>query len=283
MSSPLDQWLEREGIQRWGVLEQHTQVLKACLDDMISPSEAAKELVDTAASSSDPSDTVYRLWNLLFHAAAALPAYIDHIVQLTLAIRRVPPSPENPNSLCYTVWSHWQDAHSFYYTWRTLRPFSSPDSLTGAEQWNNFTIFSANLVQHGDEMAMRQIGITAFFDLRDALETTLETRTRDMPHSAIVTPSQSLETDIVAAAQWVRYAGFRLLQLHNTLFGEGWIKSLSKKTEFWNGEPGFSQARWEFWTERFEERAIGDQTSKDARRVAKEATRVIRANLGERT
>jgi hypothetical protein len=165
MSSPLDQWLEREGIQRWGVLEQHTQVLKACLDDMISPSEAAKELVDTAASSSDPSDTVYRLWNLLFHAAAALPAYIDHIVQLTLAIRRVPPSPENPNSLCYTVWSHRRDAHSFYYTRRTLRPFSSPDSLTGAEQWNNFTIFSANLVQHGDEMAMRQIGITAFFDL----------------------------------------------------------------------------------------------------------------------
>jgi hypothetical protein len=104
-----------------------------------------------------------------------------------------------------------------------------------------------------------------------------------MPHSAIVTPSQSLETDIVAAAQWVRYAGFRLLQLHNTLFGEGWIKGLSKKTEFWNGEPGFSQARWELWTERFEKRAIGDQTSKDARRVAKEATRVIRANLGERT
>jgi hypothetical protein len=283
MLSPLDQWLEREGVKRWDVLEEHTQVLKSCLDDTISLGDATKELVDTAASSSDPSDTAYRLWNLLFHAAAALPAYIDQIVHLTLAVRNVHPSPGSPNKLSYTIWSHWQDTHSYYYTWRTLRPFSSPDSLTSAEQWTNFITFSAKLVQHGDEMVMRQIGITAFFDMRDALETTLETRTRDLPHNAVVTPSQSLETDIVAAAQWVRHAGFKLLQLHNAFFGEGWIKGLSKKTEFWDGAPGFSQARWKFWAERFEERAIGDQTSKDARKAAREATLVIRANLGERT
>jgi hypothetical protein len=276
MSSPLDQWIEREGIHRWGVLEQHTRVLKTCLDGTISPSDAAKELVDTAASSSDPSDTAYRLWNLLFHAVASLPAYIDHMVQLILAIRRVSPSPESPNSLSYTLWSHWQDTHSFYYTWRTLRPFSSPDNLTGAEQWINFAMFSAKLVQYDDEMAMRQIGIAAFFDLRDALETTLETRRGDLPKNAIVTPEQSSETDIITAAQWVIHASPRILHLHNAFFGEGWIKGLSKKTEFWDGEPGFSPARWKFWAGRFEERAIGDQTSKDARKAAKKAACVIR-------
>jgi hypothetical protein len=273
MPFPLDQWLDREGVGRWGALEQHTQVLKALLQGLVSPSDAAKELVDTASSSSDPSDTAYRLWNLLFHAAASLPAYIDQIVQLALAIRRVPPSPESPNKLTYTLWSHWQGVHSFYYTWRTLRP-SSPNSLTGAEQWINFTNFSAKLVQHGDEMAMRQIGISGFFDLRDALETKPETRTRNLPTNAIVTAKQLLETDTVTAAQWVIYAGFKFLDVHNDFFGEAWTKGLSKKTDLWDGGLGFSRGRWKAWAERFDEH----QTE-----AAKEAASVIRTHLGEST
>jgi hypothetical protein len=278
MLSPLDQWLECEGVGRWGALEQHTRVLKTSLQDQIRPLDAAKELVDTASLSSDPSDTAYRLWNLLFHAAASLPAYIDHIVQLTLAIRRVPSNRESPNKPTYTLWSHWQDVHSYYYTWRTLRP-SSPDSLTGAEQWINFTIFSAKLVHHGDEMAMRQIGISGFFDLRDALETTLETRTRDLPKNAIVTAKQSLENDVLAAAQWVIFADSKFLHVHNDFFGDAWTRGWSKKTDLWDGEPGFSQARWRFWTGRFDELATEEETSE----AVKEAASVIRTHLAENT
>jgi hypothetical protein len=278
MQFSLDQLLEREGVGRWDVLEQHTRVLKMSLQDQISPPDAAKELVDTASLSSDPSDTTYRLWNLLFHAAASLPTYIDHIVQLTLAIRRVPCNPESPNKLYNTLWSHWQDVHSYYYTWRTLKP-SSPTSSTGAEQWINFTIFSAKLVKYGDEMAMRQIGISGFFDLRAALETTLETRTRDLPKNAIVTAKQSLENDILAAAQWIIYAGSKLLKIHNDFFGDAWIKGLSKKTDLWDGEPGFSQARWRFWAERFDEWETEEETSE----AVKEAASVIRTHLAENT
>jgi hypothetical protein len=278
MLSPLDQWLECERVGRWGALEQHTRVLKTSLQDQIRPLDAAKELVDTASLSSDPSDTAYRLWNLLFHAAASLPAYIDHIVQLTLAIRRVPSNRESPNKPTYTLWSHWQDVHSYYYTWRTLRP-SSPDSLTGAEQWINFTIFSAKLVHHGDEMAMRQIGISGFFDLRDALETTLETCTRDLPKNAIVTAKQSLENDVLAAAQWVIFADSKFLHVHNDFFGDAWTRGWSKKTDLWDGEPGFSQARWRFWTGRFDELATEEETSE----AVKEAASVIRTHLAENT
>jgi hypothetical protein len=278
MQFSLDQLLEREGVGRWDVLEQHTRVLKMSLQDQISPPDAAKELVDTASLSSDPSGTAYRLWNLLFHAAASLPAYIDHIVQLTLAIRRVPPRPESPNKLSYTLWSHWQDVHSYYYTWRTLRP-SLPNSLTGAEQWINFAIFSAKLVHHGDGMAMRQIGISGFFDLRDALETTLETRTRDLPKNAIVTAKQSLENDTVAAAQWVILADSKFLDVHNVFFGEAWIKGLSKKTDLWDGEPGFSRERWEFWAERFDEWVAEEEASE----AVKEAASVICIHLAETT
>jgi hypothetical protein len=283
MSSPLDEWLEREGVERWGVLKQHTKVLKKLIQGRTSPLDAAKELVNTATSSFEPSDTAYRLWNLLYHAAASSPTHIDLIVQLTLAIRRVPPSPDSPNKLCYTIWSHWQDTHSYYYTWRTLTPFLSSNSLTGAEQWINFTTFSAKLVQHGDEMAMRQIGITALFDLRDALETTIETRTKDLPHNAIVTPGQSLETDTVAAAQWIVHAGTKLLPVQNDFFGDGWTKGLSKKTELWDGEPGFSQARWKFWAQRLDESVTETQTNKDANEAIRNAACVIRTEFKEST
>jgi len=275
MSSHLDQWLQREGVARWGILEPHTKVLKTLLLDKTTAQNAAKELVDTATLSLGPSDTAYRLWNLLFHTAASVSTYVDHIVLLTLAIRKVHSSPQSPNTLSYSLWSHWQDTHSYYHTWRTLKS-SSPDSLTGAEQWINFTTFSAELIHHGDEMALREIGITAFFDLRDALETTLETRARNLSKNAVVTADQSLQNDTVAAAQWILYAGSELLHLENDFFGDAWTKGLSKKTEFWDGEPGFSRARWKFWAESFGESAI----DVEAREVAKEATRVIRRNLG---
>jgi hypothetical protein len=276
MLSPLDQWLEHEGVERWGALEQHSQVLKKLIHNQTSPQDAAKELVDTASLSPDPSDTAYRFWNLLLHAAASLPAYIDHLVQLILAIRRVPPSPERPNTLSYTLWSHWQDTHSYYYTWRTLRASSSPANLTGAQQWINFTTFSARLVQHGDEMAMQQIGITGFFDLRDALETTVGTRAMNLPTNTLVTPEQSLEEDAVTAAQWVTSAGSKLLHLHNDFVGNVWYKGLSKNTDLWDGEPGFSQARWKFWADRFDERAIDTDVSEAAR----EAASLIRTHFG---
>ena len=278
MSSLLDQWLEREGVARWGILEPHTKVLKTLLHDKTTAQNAAKVLADTATLSPDPSETAYRLWNLLFHTAASLPTYIDHIVRLTLAIRRVHPSPESPNTLSYSLWSHWQDTHSYYYTWRTLQS-SSSGSLSGAEQWINFTTFSAKVLHHGDEMASREVGITACFDLRDALETKLETRARNLSKNAVVTAGQSLQTDTIAAAQWILYAGFQLMHLQNDLFGDSWTKGLSKKTEFWDGEPGFSRARWKFWAERFGESA----KDVEAREVVGEAARVIRTNLGEST
>jgi hypothetical protein len=280
MLSSLDQWLEHEGVQRWGALEQHSQVLKKLIQNQTSPQDAAKELVDTASLSPDPSDTAYRLWNLLFHAAASLPACIDHSVQLTLAIRRVPPSPESPNTLSYTLWSHWQDTHSYYYTWRTLRASSSPDNVTGAQRWINFTALSAVLVQHGDEMAMQQIGINGFFDIRDALETIVETRAMNLPTNTIVTPEQSLEIDTVAAAQWVIYAGTKLLHLDNDFFGNARNKGLSKKTDLWEGEPGFSQARWKFWADRFDKRVTENPSSEEAIEATKQAASSIRTHFG---
>lgn len=52
-------------------------------------------------------------------------------------------------------------------------------------------------------------------------------------------------------------------------------RGLSKETELWDGEPGFSKARWNLWAGKFEELAREDWLSRDGRDVAEEAARII--------
>ncbi|KAG9757778.1 purine and uridine phosphorylase, partial [Aureobasidium melanogenum] len=236
MQSPLDQWLEHAVAQEHGALPQHTQILKTVIQDKISPENAAKELVDNTSSSRDKQDTAYRLWNLLFHTAANLPSHIKAIVDLVLAIYNVPPSPQTPNALSYHLWTKWQDMYSYYHTYRTLASRAAPNTLTNADRWINFTVFSATLLNQNDnEMFVKEIGIHAFFDLRNALEMTLETHAeKTLRQNSIVTAKQALEIDVVAAAQWVLYADDKLLRLDNAVNGEKWSRGLSKETELWD-------------------------------------------------
>ncbi|KAH0344627.1 hypothetical protein KCU83_g8171, partial [Aureobasidium melanogenum] len=91
MWSPLDQWIEHSVAQKHGALPQHTQILKALVEDNIKSDDAAKQLIDDTSSSRDVTDVAYRLWNLLFHTAANLPSHINTIVNLILDIYNVPP------------------------------------------------------------------------------------------------------------------------------------------------------------------------------------------------
>ncbi|KAG9854462.1 purine and uridine phosphorylase, partial [Aureobasidium melanogenum] len=211
---PLDQWLEHVKAQKHGALPQHTQILKTVIEDSISPEDAAQQLIDDVSSSRDAADTAYRLWNLLFHTSANLPSHITAIVNLTLAIYNVPLSPQTPNTLTYNLWTNWQDVYSYYHTYRTLASPASRNTLTNADRWINFTIFSATLLNRSDnEMFVKEIGIHGFFVLRDALEMTLETYAKkNLMHNSVVTAEQAMETDVVAAAQWVMFAGDKLLR-----------------------------------------------------------------------
>ncbi|KAG9663765.1 hypothetical protein KCU64_g1102, partial [Aureobasidium melanogenum] len=162
MRLPLNQWLEHVIAQKHGALLQHTQILKTLIEDSISPMDAAKELIDDISSSRNREDTAYRLWNLLFHAAANLPSHINAIVNLTLAIYNVPPSPQAPNALSSNLWTDWQDVYSYYRTYRTLASRAALNTLTNAQRWMNFTVFSANLLaQSNNNIFVREIGIHA--------------------------------------------------------------------------------------------------------------------------
>ncbi|KAH0153064.1 hypothetical protein KCU67_g9620, partial [Aureobasidium melanogenum] len=285
MQSPLDQWLEHAVAQEHGALPQHTQILQTVIQDRIGPENAAQQFIDNTSSSRDDQDTAYRLWNLLFHTAANLPYHINAIVYLTLAIYNVPPSPQVSNAFTYNLWTNWQDVYSYYHTSRTLASPASADTLTNANRWINFTVFSATLLNQSDnEIFVTEIGIHAFFDLRNALERTLETHAgKTLRQNSVVTAEQAMETDVVAAAQWVLDAGDQLLGHDNAGFGEKWRRGLSKETELWDGEMGFSRRRREVWAQRFEEIAKEEWMSEEGRKVAEEAGEAIRGYLSQQS
>ncbi|THY25863.1 hypothetical protein D6D01_04826 [Aureobasidium pullulans] len=278
MSLSLNAWFESENTGQWAASPVHTNTLDALFHRKISAEHAAERLVGSVDLRNSTQDGAWRFWNLLFHAAASLPDHVDVLVQFILAIRQVEASPEGLNKLTQFLWSSWGDAHSFYYTWRTLdssKSDLSPDNLTGADRWINFTSFSAKLVQHGDEMFMRECGIQAFFDIRDALETTLIIHANTLLAHSITSAEESLSTDIEAAVYWIIHASSRLQSVSNESFESGWSRGLSKKTEFWDGEPGFSTDRWMFWMQRFETLAKENFMSERAQKPVTKAVKLI--------
>lgn len=147
------------------------------------------------------------------------------------------------------------------------------------------TVFSAILVNQSKKgMFVREIGIHAFFHLRDAVESTLKTYAKSkLLHNSIVTAEQAMETDVVAAAQWVICAGERLIQFDNAVFGQKWSRGLEKETKLWNGEPGFSKAGWDFWAKQFEGGANEEWVSEEVSRVAQNAARVLRGCFSQQS
>ncbi|THW24998.1 hypothetical protein D6D23_04757 [Aureobasidium pullulans] len=278
MSFSLNAWFESEKTGQWGASPVHTNTLDVLFYRKISAEHAAERLLSDVNLRDSTQENAWGFWNLLFHAAASLPDHVDVLVQLILAIRQAEASPEGPNKLTQSLWSSWDDAHSFYYTWRTLdssKSDLSSDNLTGADRWINFTSFSAKLVQQGDEMFMRECGIQAFFDMRDALETTLCSHANTLlPHST-TSAEECLTTDIEAAACWIIHGGSKLQSVSNESFGSGWSRGLSRKTEFWDGEPGFSTDRWHFWAQRLETLAKEEFMSERAKEPVTKAVKLI--------
>lgn len=84
-----------------------------------------------------------------------------------------------------------------------------------------------------------------------------------------------MTTDIEAAACWIIHGGSKLQSVSNESFGSGWSRGLSRKTEFWDGEPGFSTDRWHFWAQRLETLAKEEFMSERAKEPVTKAVKLI--------
>lgn len=251
------------------------------LDELYSqalpPHLATSKLLSIVSTSKDKGDTLWTFWDGLFSVAAlSLDQNRRLAIDLVQCIRALPSAETmSLDSSCQQLGSTTSDCTLFTYfgpAWRhkydLLRGYQNTEH-TG-EDLLNFCEFSAMLVEH----QFQQIGpVWIFLACRDALE-------QGVPP---LIPPEDYEVQLSAAALWVLHSGAVLASLANDKISDGWQNALEKKTVAWEGKPGFSQGRWQLWSEQFRWSEKQPKLGENAINLAGKAATKIESLIKEST
>lgn len=145
--------------------------------------------------------------------------------------------------------------------------------ITNAERYRNFTVFSATLARKFDDRG--NLRIQAFFDIRDALEMSVESLEKDLPQNSLLSANQVKAIDIEVAALWVVHGGESILTLRNEHFGGDCERGFATETDLWSGEPGFSEERWQLWEGELRQAALSEDDQRRRELALKAAAMIV--------
>ncbi|KAL5356403.1 hypothetical protein BJX96DRAFT_171581 [Aspergillus floccosus] len=210
------------------------------------------------------------LWAPLGEAVEQFPEQVDRLVDFIVALQQLPYFRE----YCNDFWLFYQDP-----------PRSDTDLATKREAWFNMNTFMAKLAERGvqTESLLQHAGRL----LQNALETAPweeyhfseieeaedglgdeyeEYRDRELERLCDI---RHLDGTIAAVAQWIKIQGRALYEMTGPMDLE--------RERLWDGPPGWSKERWEFWRRRFEwvasVTALDRRTKNIARQAAEEMAR----------
>jgi len=283
-----DSWFWSKIGADYGALLSHTKPLRELLSGSTSADRAAARI---ASDGFGQEDADWRLWTIVFDAAAELPdthaALLDLLVELQKLSDFSSPHTDDAAAANVAGWlnqfgSNWRDRHDILLARRDgsfdkPNAAEQPSSTRPHEKWINFTCFSAKLLAAPfPSPAADSLGALAA--LRDALEQEPSDYYNDCEarkakasdnRPAGLKPQEMLALDVTAAAQWVLYAAPVIRS--KTERPECVTRSLPANTGLWKGDAGFSPERWSFWKERFQALAEREDLGQDMRAIAKEA------------
>jgi len=283
-----ESWFRSKIDADYGALLSQTKPLRELLSGSTSADQAATRI---ASDGFGQEDAAWRLWAIVFDAAAELPdthaALLDLLVELRKLRDSSTPHTDDAATANVAGWlnqfgSNWRDRHDILLARRD----GSFDKANAAEQQSsarphekliNFTCFSAKLLA-AQFPSPAADSLCALAALRDALEREpsdyyddYEARKAKASDNrpASLKPQEMLALDVTAAAQWVLYAAPVIRAEPER--PESVTRSLPANTGLWKGDAGFSPERWSFWKERFQALAEREDLGQDVRAVAKEA------------
>lgn len=273
-------------------------LLTLLADDNSTPEKAISGLASTDFTQRDAS---WSLWCLLFDAAAEIPESHQKLIPLLLELqthREVLQQTSAQTDGAATFFDKlgfvWRDRRDVYYAWRdgSTGPWknavtSYPEDTRSRpdRKWVNFNAFSAKLLAASTVVGAEFI-IFALVDLCNTLECKPEQYYSDFRArtsrlgGAVLSPEQSLATDVLAVAQWAIHPGSKLLHQGIKLFEgdeddaaeqEQRHRMMASDTDLWEGASGFNTDRWAFWKSRFQFMAEFDHLHLEARNAAAEA------------
>ncbi|KAK7214580.1 hypothetical protein V2G26_002583 [Clonostachys chloroleuca] len=205
------------------------------------------DLLCPSTKSSEVGDYIWILWTMFLEVAQALPHDSNKPGQGTLVaiLFELQQCAKGDVSLWGSEWRLWKDlpllSNFMDETWTDPVGKDEIIDAQSARRWRNQNAFAARCVEEG-------VGEWAHFgiwQLRAALE---EERAADQ--------AENRECLILAASEWAIHSGARLLQ---------WAADEDKEPEpfdwgtdvaagsLFQGNPGLSHRRWNFWKDRFNE------------------------------
>ncbi|KAK5657401.1 hypothetical protein OQA88_2971 [Cercophora sp. LCS_1] len=267
----------------------------------------ASELIAIVTTSSDPSSSLFYLWDAFFTSVVHVPSttpnsFTPHLILLS-AIRahkatkptQLIPGSDRERTLHasghlqpdgHFHWSklplfpaQWGDTHDIIQDWRSWDGVRSSGVTTDgkpADFYLRFLTFSA--VMLGQTAKASEIHpVNVFYAARGVLER--EGKGEEEKRGLDV--HQLWELDVRATAVWLRYAARRLWDMDGEqLRGAGYDRTLDSGTDLWGEGEGLKRERWVLWRDRLEvfEGEVQDAETKEE---VREARKVVDGLLGE--
>jgi hypothetical protein len=260
----------------YDISNNQINTMKDYIKDSISNEETAKRLASHPEASSTSLELQQRLgglWMLLNETAVNAKAAQPKIISLLQAIRQLPhakvPKGEGESSMDFDDGYYWRELTDWANNWADS--FNSYGSCyliehkTGDQAqeqrktaWSNACAYTARLAATGDKALSHGAGLDR---ATSAISEVLEVNTANEE-------PKSLE----AAAQLFKYASPELYRRCKGSQTEGMLTS---KNSGWQGDRGFSEARWKLWHERWTIFAGKETFSHHARRLAGEVCKAM--------
>ncbi|KAL4995723.1 hypothetical protein BDV10DRAFT_202786 [Aspergillus recurvatus] len=279
--------------------------------------DTAANLVTSVASSADPANALWQVWDAFFTAVVHSTSHVSHLALLD-ALRAQPPaqldnvrtgSDAERRLHSYTGpgrklhWSglprfsaQWRDVHDILEAWRDwdgVREDSATGTVTsrldssGAEFFLRFVNFSAALLHAASNRGKGEIHpVNVFYACRAALEHDLKQSgpsqvNRPKAKAHRIPPEQAWALDIRVAAVWMRDGGPALWKTDYEELRQGWAAALDDTTALWPRQDGLTRERWELWESRLWELSTEKSLDADTRAVVVEAAEVVGRLLGD--
>ncbi|GME25426.1 uncharacterized protein LTHEOB_5334 [Neofusicoccum parvum] len=252
-----ESWFQSKIAVDYGALRVHTDPLHQLFSGNISSETAAEHIISGNLKRQD--DTAWRLWNLLFDAAAELPQHHETIIEVVLAIQAKHDNATDDPGLAKWMTefpSDWRDRHGSLWSSREGnlgRPAQQNAHLAlpgAAEQYSHFNAFSAKLLSSPFRPGVK-VKSLAWSEFKGVLESPPESY--DGGSRRPLNDDERRKTlliDVFAAAQWALYASDALRKADDV--PDRGVRYLHAQEGLWEGGEGFTLERWEFWKDRFQ-------------------------------
>ncbi|KAI9887040.1 MAG: hypothetical protein M1823_001112 [Watsoniomyces obsoletus] len=235
------------------------------IDRLLPPNRRAEDQPE-GGEEEDAEGFVEYLWIRFHDVARQIPHDSPAQERLAALVRELQQTtsqtPTIPMGSNETERRIWQDMPSFGWTLWEETDTMGPSSEEGRQPWRNINAYIARLTRDGS-VNLIWYGIRALAAALEGQMTRAHEHTSRWEVESDFVPGPELDCYLAVAADWISICG-------PALFGTNPDISGGEGGPMWEGPPGLSSERWQFWKQRLEELSEQEKVEEQTRQLARD-------------